>query len=244
MRLPFAVHMSVRDEFQRRWTRARLPLLAGFLGPPLVTLVVAILVGWTGIVALGGVLIVIGCAVPVGFVVARGYLRRTGWWRWLVGQSAAVQAIGLAILTLRPLLVLPTVVAGAVAVLAVGRARTVLLDGANGMIAATTLGIRSTSRQVRSAAGRLLLGYAGFDGDWLRWQVTPGPTAPDVLGGRVPLREVNGVWVAEAIGAPGGPVVVVRTQDRQVQLVVGDPHEFAALLDRRLRLLTQPGWSS
>jgi hypothetical protein len=40
-----------------------------------------------------------------------------------------------------------------------------------------------------------------------------------------------------------GPVVVVRTAQRQVQLVVGDPNGFTELLDRRLRLLAQPGWS-
>ncbi|WP_158841109.1 hypothetical protein [Saccharothrix deserti] len=243
MRLPFGVHATVRADFERRWSRVRPLLLLGFLVPPSVSLVVALLAGWSGVVVLGWVLLVIGVGVPVWFLLRRVYLHRTGWWVGLVVYSGAVQAVGVGFLTLNLLLVLPTVVATAVAVWLVVKAKAVLLDVVGGAIAGTTLGVRSASRQVRNATGRLLRAHASFDGELLRWHATTGPSNPDTFGGELPLREITGVWVAETRGAPGGPVVVVRAAGRDVELVVGHPHDFATLLDRRLRLLDQPGWS-
>jgi hypothetical protein len=241
VRLPFGVHATVRAEFERRWSRARPLVLLGFLGPPLVSLAVALPAEWSGVV--GWVLVAVGVAVPVWFLLRRVYLHRTGWWVALVAYSGVVQALGVGVLTFDPLLVVPTVVACAVGVFFVARAKTVLLDVVGGAIAGTTLGVRSASRQVRNATGHLLPAHAAFDGDLLRWHVCPGPSTADACGGEVPLREVTGVWVAEASGAPGGPVVVVRTADRDVELVVGHPHDFAALLDRRVRLLGEPDWT-
>ncbi|WP_143532193.1 hypothetical protein [Saccharothrix sp. ALI-22-I] len=246
MRLPFGVHSTVRAEFENRWSRVRRLILLGFLGPPPVSLavaLVALVTGWSGVVVLGLIILVIGVAVPVWFVFRRVYLHRTGWWIGLVAYSGTAQALGIWLLTLNPLFVLPTVAAAAGAVRLVVKAKGVLLDVAGGAIAGTTLGVRSASRQVRSAAGHLLLAHASFDGDLLRWHVSTGPSNPDSFGGEVPLREITGVWVAETRGAPGGQVVVVRTAERDVELVVGHPHDFATILDRRLRLLSQSGWT-
>lgn len=240
--MPFAVHASVRPEFEQRWSRARVPLWCGFLGPPAVSLAVAGWVTWAGAVVPGLVVAVASAAVPVWFVASRAHLRHTAWWRRVVAWSAAGQAVGLAVLTREPWPPLAAVAAGVLGVFAVGAAQAVLLDAANGAIAATTLGVHSDSRRVRGPTGRFLLAHARFDDDLLRWRISPGVTAPDVLGGELRLCEVTGVWVAEAAGAPGGPVVVVRTAARHAQLVVGDPHAFATLLDRRLRLLAHPDW--
>ncbi|MEU6154916.1 hypothetical protein ABZ816_33510 [Actinosynnema sp. NPDC047251] len=240
MRLPFAAHPAVRAEFERRWARVVPLLSAGFLGPPLVS-VVAVAVGEpSGVFA--WVLLAVGCAVPVGFFAARTHLRRTGWWGWLVGLSGAFQALGIGFLTLRPVLMAPTAVAMVAGVLLVLHGRRILLDPADGTLAGTSLGLRSGSRSVRSAAGRLLLGYASADDRWLRWRIGTGPTAPDVLDKKVALREIARVWVAEAGGSPGGPVVVVRTNSGVVELVVGDPESFAWQLDRRLRALADRAW--
>lgn len=243
MRLPFGVHATVRAEFERRWSRVRPSVLLGFLGPPLVSLAVALPAEWSGLVLPGWFLVVVGVAVPVWFLLGRVYLHRTGWWVGVVAYGGGVQALGVGVLTFDLLSVVPTVVVAAVAVSFVAKAKTVLLDVVGCAIAGTTLGVRSASRQVRNATGHLLPAHATFDGDLLRWHVCTGPSTADVCGGEVPLREVTGVWVAEASGAPGGPVVVVRTADRDVELVVGHPHDFAALLDRRVRLLGEPDWT-
>ena len=58
-----------------------------------------------------------------------------------------------------------------------------------------------------------------------------------------PTSEVTDVEVAGTTAAPGGEVVVIRTAAGRLELVVGHPHDFAALLDRRLRLLREPDWS-
>lgn len=242
LRLPFGVHDEVRVEFERRWSRAR-PLMLGFLAPPAVSLVVALVAPWSGAAPLGWAVLVIGVAVPVWFLVRRTYLHRTGWWAGVVVYGGVVQAIGVGSLTASPLLVVPTVVAAAVGALLVVRAKAVLLDEVGCAIAGTTLGVRSASRQVRSATGHLVPAHAVFDGERLRWHVSTAPSHPDTFGGELPLAEITDVWVAEAGGEPGGPVVVVRTHGRNVELVVGQPHDFAAVLDRRVRLLGQAGWS-
>ncbi|WP_367128010.1 hypothetical protein [Saccharothrix sp. HUAS TT1] len=243
MRLPFGVHAEVRADFERRWARARPLVLLGFLAPPLTGLVVALVAPWPGPVAPSWVLLLVGLATPVWFLVRRVFARRTGWWTGLVACAALAQALGLWLLTLHPLLVLPTVVAAAVAAPLLARARALLLDGAGDAIAGTTLGVRSGSRQVRNPTGHPVPAHAGFDGELLRWHVTTGPSNPDFSGGELPLRDITGVRVAEARGEPAGEVVVVRAAGRDVELVVGRPHEFAALLDQRLRLLRRPGWS-
>ncbi|MCE6998223.1 hypothetical protein LZG04_25995 [Saccharothrix sp. S26] len=243
MRVPFRVHESVRAEFERRWARVRVPLLHGFLAPPAVSLAVALIGPWSGAVVAGWVLLALGAAVPVGFLVRRGYVHRPGWWAGLIAYTGAAQALGVALLTRHLLLALPTVAAAAVAGVLVTKAKAVLLDEVGGGIAGTALGVRSASRQVRNATGHPVLAHADFDDDSLRWHVTTGPSTPDVAGGEVPLREISDVWVADTPAAPGGEVVVVRTGTGQVELVVGRPHDFAALLDRRLRLLRDPGWS-
>ncbi|WP_447008112.1 hypothetical protein ACRAKI_17215 [Saccharothrix isguenensis] len=242
LRLPFGVHDEVRVEFERRWSRAR-PLLLGFLVPPVVSLVVALVAPWSRAVLLGWALLVIGVAVPLWFLFRKVYLHRTSWWAAVVLYSGVVQAIGVGFLTATPLLALPAVVAAAGGVLLVVKAKALLLDEVGCAIAGTTLGVRSASRQVRSATGHLVPAHAVFDGEWLRWHVSTGPSHPDTFGGELPMAEIVGVWVAEASGEPGGPVVVVRTHERTVELVVGHPHHFATVLDRRLRLLGQPGWS-
>jgi hypothetical protein len=242
LRLPFAVHDEVRAEFERRWSRAR-PSLLGFLAPPVVSLVVALVAPWSGAALLGWPVLVIGVAVPVWFLVRKVYLHRTSWWAGVVMYGGVVQALGVGFLTARPLLVVPTVVAAAIGVLLVVRAKAVLLDEVGCAIAGTTLGVRSASRQVRSPTGHLVPAHAVFDGEWLRWHVSTGSSHPDTFGGELPMAEITDVWVAEASGEPGGPVVVVRTHERTVELVVGHPHDFATVLDRRVRLLGQPGWS-
>lgn len=176
-------------------------------------------------------------------VLAGNVVRRSGWWGWLVGLFGLLQAIGVGFLSGRLISILPVVAVVACGVVLVVRGRAVLLDPSGGAIAGTTLQVRSTSRPVRSVSGRLLLAYATFDGERLHWEMSPGQSAPDILGGELPLGDVTGLWVAESVGVPVGPVVVVRTAQRQAQLVVGDPNEFTELLDRRLRLLAQPGWS-
>lgn len=242
MRLPFDVHASVRAEFERRWARVRPAVWFGFLGPPVVGLVVALAVPWRGAVVPGWLLLAVGVAVPVWFLVGRAYPNRPGWWAGLVAYAGVAQALGVALLTGHLLPALPTVLVTAVAAVLLTKARAVLLDEVGGAIAGTTLGVRSASRQVRNATGHPVLAHAAFDGESLRWHVTTGPSTPDVSGGEVPLREVTDVWVADARGEPGGEVVVVRAFGRDVELVVGRPHDFAALLDHRLRLLRQPDW--
>jgi len=245
--LPFAVHPAVRPDFERRWARARPLVLLGFLGPPAVSVVVAVLLGgwsvWSGVVVLGVVVLALGCLVPAWFVLTRVFARRSGWWGWLVGLFGVLQAVGVGFLTGQLIGFVPLVAVVACGVALVVRGRAVLLDPSGGAIAGTTLQVRSTSRPVRSVSGRLLLAYATFDGERLRWEMSAGQSAPDILGGELPLGDVTGLWVAESVGVPVGPVVVVRTAQRQAQLVVGDPNGFAELLDRRLRLLAQPGWS-
>ncbi|QQQ79988.1 hypothetical protein IOD16_17295 [Saccharothrix sp. 6-C] len=244
MRVPFGVHDSVRAEFERRWSRARPSLLLGFLAPPAVSLVVALATRWSGLVVPGCALLVIGVVTPVLFLARRVYVHRPGWWAGLVLYAGAAQAIGIGALTRNALPALPAVAATAVAAVLVTRAKAVLLDSAGGAIAGTTLGVRSASRQVRNATGHLVPAHANFDGDSLRWHVGTGPSTPDVSGGELPLREITDVRVADTRDAPGGEVVVVgAAAGPAVELVVGRPHDFAALLDRRLALLRQPGWS-
>jgi hypothetical protein len=245
--LPFAVHPAARPDFERRWARARPLVLLGFLGPPAVSIVVAVVLGmwsvWSGALVFGVVVLTLGCLVPVWFVLARVFVRRSGWWGWLVGLFGLLQAIGVSFLSGRLISILPVVAVVACGVVLAIRGRAVLLDASGGAIAGTTLQVRSASRPVRSVSGRLLLAYASFDGERLRWEMSPGPSAPDILGGELALSDVIELWVAESIGVPAGPVVVVRTAQRQAQLVMGDPHGFAELLDQRLRLRAQPGWS-
>ncbi|TQM77807.1 hypothetical protein FHX81_0044 [Saccharothrix saharensis] len=243
MRMPFRVHSSVRAEVERRWARVRASMLLGFLGPPAVSLVVALVARWSGVAVLGWVLLAVGVTVPVWFLVARVYVRRPGWWAGLIAYAGAAQALGVGILTRHALLGLPTVLAAAVAAVLVTRARAVLVDVAGGAVAGTTLGVRSASRQVRNPTGHPVLAHANFDGEVLRWHVATGPSTPDVSGGELPLRAITDVRVADTPAAPGGEVVVVRTADAEVELVVGRPHDFAALLDRRLRLLRDDDWS-
>jgi hypothetical protein len=246
VRMPFRVHASARAEFARRWARVRVPLLLGFLAPPVVSLAVALIAPRPGAVAgaVGWCLLVVGAAVPVWFLVRRGYVHRPGWWTGLVAYTGAAQALGVGLLTRNVLLALPTVVAAAVGGLLLVKARVVLLDVVGGAIAGTTLGVRSGSRQVRNATGHPVPAHADFDGDLLRWHVTTGPSTPDVSGGELPLRDIADVRVAETSAAPGGEVVVIRTTaDESVELVVGHPHDFATLLDRRLRLLRDPDWA-
>ena len=243
MQVPFRVHGSVRAEFERRWARVRASVLFGFLAPPAVSLVVALVAPWSGAVVVGWGLLAIGVVVPVWFLVRRGYVHRPGWWLGLVVYTAATQVLGVGLLTRHVLLALPTLLVAAVAVVLVTKANVVLLNAVGGAIAGTTLGVRSASRQVRNATGHPVLAHAGFDGDLLRWHVTTGPSTPDVSGGDLPLREITDVWVADTPAAPGGEVVVIRTAAGQLELVVGHPHDFAALLDRRLRLLREPDWS-
>ncbi|MFD1147535.1 hypothetical protein [Saccharothrix hoggarensis] len=243
LRLPFGVHDEVRAEFERRWARTRPLLLLGFLAPPAVSLAVAVVARWSGVPAVGWVLLLVGCGAPAVFLFRRVYVHRTGWWGGVVAYSGAVQVLGLGLVTARALLVLPTVAAIVAGVLLVTRARVVLLDETGGAIAATTLGVRSASRQVRGPTGKLLAAHATVDGEVLRWHVTTGASIPDTCGGELPLREITDVWVAETRDAPGGPVVVVRAGGRDLELVVGHPHDFASVLDRRLRLLGGPGWS-
>ncbi|MER5263254.1 hypothetical protein ABTZ99_14415 [Actinosynnema sp. NPDC002837] len=244
MRMPFGVHESVRVEFERRWSRARALVLLGFLAPPVISLVLALVAPWSGLAVPGWVLLVIGAVIPVWFLVRRVYVHRPGWWAGLVLYAGAAQALGLGFLTGSALLALPVVVATAVAGALVTKAKAVLLDASGGAIAGTTLGVRSSSRQVRNATGHPVLAHANFDGELLRWHVVTGPSTPDVSGGELPLREITDVWVADTRDAPGGEVVVVRTAAaHDVELVVGRPHDFAALLDRRLALLRQPDWS-
>ncbi|PSL57260.1 hypothetical protein B0I31_102238 [Saccharothrix carnea] len=244
MRMPFRVHASVRPEFERRWARVRALVLLGFLAPPAVSLVVALIAPWSGVVVVGWVLLVIGGAVPVWFLVGRGYVHRPGWWAGLVAYTGAAQALGVGLLTRHVLLAVPAVVATAVAGVLVTKAKAVLLDEVGGAIAGTTIGVRSGSRQVRNATGHPVLAHADFDGELLRWHVVTGPSTPDVSGGELPLDRITDVWVAETPAAPGGEVVVVRTAaGHDLELVVGHPHDFAALLDRRLRLLREDDWS-
>ncbi|MEU4449001.1 hypothetical protein AB0K14_27225 [Actinosynnema sp. NPDC050801] len=243
MRLPFGVHGSVRAEFERRWSRVRPSVWLGFLTPPLVGLVVALLARWSGAVLPGWLLLLVGTAVPVSFLVRRVYLHRTGWWAGLIAYAGVAQALGVGLLTGNLVLALPTVVATAVAAVLVTKAKSVLLDVTGGAIAGTTLGVRSGSRQVRNATGHPVPAHANFDGELLRWHVATGSSTPDLSGGELPLRLVTDVGVAETRAVPGGEVVVVRADGRDVELVVGHPHDFAALLDRRLRLLRLPDWS-
>lgn len=244
MRLPFGVHESVRAEFERRWSRARVLLVPGFLAPPAVSLVVALVAPWSGPVGPGWVLLVVGVVVPVWFLARRVYVHRPGWWAGLVVYAGVAQGLGVGLLTRNALLALPVVAATAVAGVLVTKAKAVLLDVVGGAIAGTTLGVRSESRQVRNATGHPVLAHANFDGELLRWHVRTGPSTPDVSGGELPLREIADVRVADTRAAPGGEVVVVRTAAGQdVELVVGRPHDFATLLDRRLALLRRPDWS-
>ncbi len=242
--MPFRVHVSVRPEFERRWARVRPSVLLGFLVPPAVSLVVALSAPWAGVVVVGWGLLVIGAAVPVWFLLRRVFVHRPGWWAGLVAYTGAAQALGAGLLTGNALLAAPTVIAGAVAAVAVTKARAVLVDVVGGAVAGTTLGVRSSSRQVRNATGHPVLAHADFDGELLRWHVVTGPSTPDVSGGELPLREITDVRVADTRDVPGGEVVVIRSAaGHDVELVVGHPHDFATLLDRRLRLLREPDWS-
>ncbi|XVS67976.1 hypothetical protein ACQPYE_18600 [Actinosynnema sp. CA-299493] len=244
MRLPFGVHESVRPEFERRWSRARPSVRLGFLAPPAVSLVVALVSRWSGLAGPGWVLLVVGVVTPVLFLARRVYVHRPGWWVGLVLYAGAAQVLGIGALTGNVLLALPAVAATAVAGVLLTKAKAVLLDAAGGAIAGTTLGVRSASRQVRNPTGHLVLAHATFDGESLRWHVGTGPSTPDVSGGELPLREITDVRVADTRDVPGGEVVVVRTSaEHAAELVVGRPHDFAALLDRRLALLRQPDWS-
>ncbi|MFE9747937.1 hypothetical protein ACFYOT_23790 [Saccharothrix saharensis] len=243
MRMPFRVHESVRAEFECRWARVRASMLLGFLGPPAVSLLVALVARWSGVVVLGWVVLALGVAVPVWFLVGRVYVRRPGWWAGLIAYTGAAQALGVGTLTRHVLLGLPTVLAAAVAAVLVTKAKAVLVDVAGGAVAGTTLGVRSSSRQVRNPTGHPVLAHADFDGEVLRWHVATGPSTPDVSGGELPLGAITDVRVADTPAAPGGEVVVVRTADARVELVVGHPHDFAALLDRRLSLLRDDDWS-
>ncbi|MFJ6676936.1 hypothetical protein ACIQMJ_38055 [Actinosynnema sp. NPDC091369] len=243
MRLPFRVHESVRAEFERRWAGVRASVLLGFLGPPAVSLVVALIAPWSGVVGPGWVVLALGAAVPVWFLAGRVYVRRPGWWAGLIAYTGAAQALGVGLLTRHVLLALPTVLAAAAAGALVTKAEAALVDVSGGAIAGTTLGVRSASRQVRNPTGHPVLAHANVDGEVLRWHVTTGPSTPDVSGGELPLRAITDVRVADTSAAPGGEVVVVRTADAEVELVVGHPHGFAALLDRRLRLLRDDDWS-
>ncbi|MFI9011070.1 hypothetical protein ACIGNX_27930 [Actinosynnema sp. NPDC053489] len=244
MSVPFRVHASVRSEFERRWARARVPVLFGFLAPPAVSPVVALVAPRSGAVVAGWALLVVGGAVPVAFLLRRGYVHRTGWWLGLVACTTAAHGIGVVLLTGHLLLALPTVLVAAVGGVLLARAKAVLLDVTGGAIAGTTLGVSSASRQVRNATGHPVPAHADFDGAVLRWHVVTGRSAPDVSGGELPLRDITDVRVADTRAEPGGEVVVVRdAAGHDVELVVGRPRDFAALLDRRLRLLRDPGWS-
>ncbi|WP_158854714.1 hypothetical protein [Saccharothrix deserti] len=241
MRMPFDVHATVRADFERRWFRAYPMMLVGFLAAPVVSVAGVALSDSGGLWGLG--LLALGCAPPVWFVVERIYVHVAKSWGPMVVCSGAVQALAIAWLTHQAPPVVSTLVAAVLGALLVEWACSVLLDPTGGAIAATTLGIRSRERRVRGAAGWPRRAFAGFDGEWLYWCVGAGPSASHVVDGKLRLQEVDGVWVADATGLPTGPVVVVRTPDRQVQLVVGDPHHFAALLDRRVRLLGVSGWT-
>ncbi|XVV01012.1 hypothetical protein ACQPW3_26780 [Actinosynnema sp. CA-248983] len=174
-----------------------------------------------------------GCLVPVGFFVARGFVRWSGW--WVVALGSVVQVVGVAGLTGRAVLVVPPVVAGVLGVVLVVRAHQVLFDVEGGAVAGTSLVMRSRTRAVPGMAGwKPVLAFASVDDRWLRWRVGTGS---DLHGGKVALRDVSAVWVAHADGPPGGPVVAVRAEGRVIQMVVGDPEGFAWLLDRRMRAL-------
>ncbi|CAL9422144.1 hypothetical protein SUDANB95_01867 [Actinosynnema sp. ALI-1.44] len=231
MGLPFVAHAAVLAEFRGRWRRVFPLLLAGFLGPPVESAVTAAVggtrnAGWWGVLA-------VGCLLPVGFFAARGFVRAGG--GWVVALGAVVQVVGVVGVTGRALMGVPPVVAGVLGVLLVLRAHEVLFDAANGAVAGTSLVMRSRARAVRGlGAWKPVLATAGVDGRWLWWRVGTGV---DLHGGRVALRDVEGVWVAHADGPPGGPVVAVRAEGRVIQMVVGDPEGFAWLLDRRVRAL-------
>ncbi|MEJ2852370.1 MULTISPECIES: hypothetical protein [unclassified Saccharothrix] len=144
-----------------------------------------------------------------------------------------VQVVAVAALTGRGVLVVPPVVAGVLGVVLVVRAHEVLFDTGGGAVAGTSLLMRSRARAVRGTAGwKPVLASASVDDTWLRWRV-----GDDMHGGKVPLREIRAVWVAQAAGPPGGPVVAVRAGERVIRFVVGDPEGFAWLLDRRVRAL-------
>ena len=162
------------------------------------SLFVALIAPWPGAVVVGWCLLVVGAAVPVWFLVRRGYVHRPGWWTGLVAYTGAAQALGVGFLTRHVLLALPTVITAAVAGVLLMKARVVLLDVVGGAIAGTTLGVRSGSRQVRNATGHPVQAHANFDGDLLRWHVATGPSTPDVSGGELPLREITDVGVADS----------------------------------------------
>ncbi|MFI9811646.1 hypothetical protein [Saccharothrix variisporea] len=177
------------------------------------------------------VVLAVGCLLPVGFFLARGYVRWSGW--AVVAAGAVLQAVGVVGVTGRAVLVVPPLVAGVLGVLLVVRAHGVLLDTADGAVAGTSLVVRSRARAVRGVGvWKPVLATASMDDKWLRWRV-----GDDLHGGRVLLRDIRAVWVAQAAGPPGGPVVAVRAGERVVHLVVGDPEGFAWLLDRRVRVL-------
>ncbi|WP_309112082.1 hypothetical protein [Saccharothrix sp.] len=231
MGLPFFAHAAVLAEFRGRWRRVFPLLVTGFLGPPVESVVTAVVGGGRG--AAGWVVLGIGCLVPVVFFVLRGYVRWSGWWVVVVG--AVVQVVGVAAVTDRAVLVVPPVVAAILGVVLVVRAHQVLFDAEGGAIAGTSLVMRSRTRSVPGMAGwKPVLAFATVDDRWLRWRVGTGS---DLHGGEVALRDVSAVWVAHADEPPGGPVVAVRAEGRVIQMVVGDPEGFAWLLDRRLRAL-------
>lgn len=232
MGLPFFAHAAVLAEFRRRWRRVFPLLLAGFVGPPVESVVTALVGGSRG-AAGWWVVLWVGCLVPVGFFVARGFVRNGG--GWAVALGAVLQVVGVVGVTGRVVLGVPPLVAAVLGVLLVERAHGVLFDAAGGAVAGTSLVMRSRARAVRGlGTWKPVLATASVDGRWLRWRVGTGE---DLHGGRVALRDIRGVWVAHADGPPGGPVVAVRAEGRVIQVVVGDPEGFAWLLDRRVRAL-------
>ncbi|MEU5695093.1 hypothetical protein [Actinosynnema sp. NPDC020468] len=242
MALPFAAHPAVRPGFERRWARARVPVLGGFAAATVAAVVVAVVVPWDGTPGLGWVLVVLGAA-PVAFAVSGAYVRYPGWWGPFTALLGVVQALGVVALSGA---VPPGVAVGVVALsaaVAVVWGRGVLFDAGDGAVLGTTLGVRSEAVSVRGHTGRLHVATATFDGEWLRWSVGAGPSGVDPAGGRIPLRDIESVWVVEVPGNPLGPVVAVRTATTRAHLVAGAPQDFVARLDRRLRLLSEPGWA-
>ncbi|TKG72581.1 hypothetical protein FCN18_04865 [Prauserella endophytica] len=266
--LPFAVHVSRRAEFGHRWARARSALLVAFVVAPLIVLgmTLAALIGASGkgpagtgtsVVALA--LVVPSAGYLLWFRASGRFLTRTRYWTVRAFSFGLVQLLGTiplavvaggAVGVLCPVVIALGVLASTVAA---ARAHRALFAAADGAPAATSLPLE---RDLRIHPPRLY-GTATIGADRLSWSLKPRgrygfPGA--LVAGTVPFGEITGVRVDQVdehtaplvgpgVAAPAGPVVVVSTRRGDAVVAAKDAAEFAVLLDLRLRLAAEPGWS-
>lgn len=269
--LPFGVHPAWAQEYQRRWERARPLLVTAFVGMQalLVVLGLAAMIvaasGPTGaaIMLTSLPLVVVPAAYLAWFFLGGGYIRQTGPWGWRSGVAGLFQlggvflpagVAGLPLAIIMPILAVAAVV---VAVVTAQRAWRQLFGthGAGPAPAATDLPIQYDTRVHQPR----LFGRVTVDLRQVRWVLRPGGHSfPRItfVDDAVPLNRITGVWanrlsasdttngpfIAPRIPVPPGPVVVIRTPEREVLLAIDRADEFAALLDLRRELVTQAGW--